>query len=379
MTTRELRNFINGEYVDARGDRSLRRHRPGDRGGLRDLARVRRGGCRCRVRAPPPQRLRGVGRDHPGRAPARAVPHRRRHRGARRGVRRRSSRRTPASRARRLVDDEILLSVDQIRFFAGAARNLEGTSAGEYMKDHTSFIRREPIGVDRAGDAVELPAQHGGVEDRPGDRRGQHHGAEALATRRRSSTLLLAEVAAEFLPPGVLNVITGDRTTGARDDRPQIPQMVSITGSVRAGMEVATRRSQRPQARAPRARRQGARRSCSTTPTSRRPSRASRSPATSTPARTARRPPACSCTRASTTSSSRRWPPTRRTTRRPAHRDEDDILFGPVNNANQLERRCSGFIDALPDHATVELGGTARATGATSTRRRSCQRPEADR
>ena len=46
-----------------------------------------------------------------------------------------------------LVDDEILLSVDQIRFFAGAARNLEGRSAGEYMKDHTSFIRREPIGV----------------------------------------------------------------------------------------------------------------------------------------------------------------------------------------------------------------------------------------
>src|SRR5665213_2367091 len=46
-----------------------------------------------------------------------------------------------------LVDDEILLSVDQIRFFAGAARNLEGRSAGEYLKDHTSFVRREPIGV----------------------------------------------------------------------------------------------------------------------------------------------------------------------------------------------------------------------------------------
>ena len=46
-----------------------------------------------------------------------------------------------------LVDDEIMLSVDQIRFFAGAARNLEGRSAGEYMKDHTSMIRREPIGV----------------------------------------------------------------------------------------------------------------------------------------------------------------------------------------------------------------------------------------
>src|SRR6188472_4460703 len=46
-----------------------------------------------------------------------------------------------------LVDDEILVSVDQIRFFAGAARILEGRSGGEYLKDHTSFIRREPIGV----------------------------------------------------------------------------------------------------------------------------------------------------------------------------------------------------------------------------------------
>src|ERR1700712_4410143 len=54
-----------------------------------------------------------------------------------------------------------------------------------------------------------------------------------------SSTLLLAEVASEFLPAGVLNVITGDRTTGAAMIENPIPQMVSITGSVRAGMEVA--------------------------------------------------------------------------------------------------------------------------------------------
>ena len=46
-----------------------------------------------------------------------------------------------------LVEDEILVSVDQIRFFAGAARHLEGRAAGEYMADHTSMIRREPIGV----------------------------------------------------------------------------------------------------------------------------------------------------------------------------------------------------------------------------------------
>jgi betaine-aldehyde dehydrogenase len=53
------------------------------------------------------------------------------------------------------------------------------------------------------------------------------------------STLLLAEVAAEFLPAGVLNVITGDRSTGAAMTADPIPQLISITGSVRAGMEVA--------------------------------------------------------------------------------------------------------------------------------------------
>ena len=53
------------------------------------------------------------------------------------------------------------------------------------------------------------------------------------------STLLLAEIAAEFLPPGVLNVICGDRDTGRALVAHDIPQMVSITGSVRAGMEVA--------------------------------------------------------------------------------------------------------------------------------------------
>ena len=79
-----------------------------------------------------------------------------------------------------LVDDEILLSVDQIRFFAGAARNLEGRSAGEYMKDHTSFIRREPIGVVGQVTPVELPAQHGGLEVRAGDRGRQHDRAEAV-------------------------------------------------------------------------------------------------------------------------------------------------------------------------------------------------------
>ena len=69
--------------------------------------------------------------------------------------------------------------VDQIRFFAGAARVLEGRAAGEYMEGFTSMIRREPVGVVRPGDALELPDDDGGLEVRAGDRGGQHGGAQA--------------------------------------------------------------------------------------------------------------------------------------------------------------------------------------------------------
>ena len=69
--------------------------------------------------------------------------------------------------------------VDQIRFFATAARHLEGKSAGEYMAGHTSFIRREPVGVCAQVAPVELPDDDGGVEVRPGDRRRQHRRAQA--------------------------------------------------------------------------------------------------------------------------------------------------------------------------------------------------------
>jgi betaine-aldehyde dehydrogenase len=137
-----------------------------------------------------------------------------------------------------LVDDEILVSVDQIRFFAGAARILEGRASAEYMKDHTSFIRREPIGVVGQVTPWNYPLNMATWKFAPALAAGNTVVLKPSDTTP-SSSLLLAEVAAEFLPPGVLNVITGDRTTGAAmiDDR--IPQMVAITGSVRAGMEVA--------------------------------------------------------------------------------------------------------------------------------------------
>jgi betaine-aldehyde dehydrogenase len=137
-----------------------------------------------------------------------------------------------------LVDDEILLSVDQLRFFAGAARNLEGRSAGEYMADHTSFIRREPIGVVGQVTPWNYPLNMAIWKIAPAIAAGNTTVLKPSDTTPLT-TLLLAEIAAEHLPAGVLNVITGDRTTGARMIEHPTPQLVAITGSVRAGMEVA--------------------------------------------------------------------------------------------------------------------------------------------
>ncbi|MEO5535168.1 MAG: aminobutyraldehyde dehydrogenase [Pseudolysinimonas sp.] len=137
-----------------------------------------------------------------------------------------------------LVDDEIMLSVDQIRFFAGAARILEGRATGEYMKDHTSSVRREPIGVIGQVTPWNYPLNMAVWKFAPAIAAGNTTVLKPSDTTPQS-TLLLAEIAAEFLPKGVLNVITGDRTTGAAMIEHKTPQMVSITGSVRAGMEVA--------------------------------------------------------------------------------------------------------------------------------------------
>jgi betaine-aldehyde dehydrogenase len=137
-----------------------------------------------------------------------------------------------------LVDDEIMVSVDQIRFFAGEARHLNGMAAGEYMKDHTSFVRREPIGVIGQVTPWNYPLNMAVWKIAPAIAAGNTTVLKPSDTTP-SSTLLLAEVAAEFLPNGVLNVITGDRTTGGLMIDHKTPQMVSITGSVRAGMEVA--------------------------------------------------------------------------------------------------------------------------------------------
>jgi betaine-aldehyde dehydrogenase len=135
-------------------------------------------------------------------------------------------------------DEEIPPTVDQIRFLAGAARVLEGRSAGEYMTGHTSFVRREPIGVCAQVTPWNYPLMMAVWKWAPAIAAGNTVVLKPSETTP-VTTLKMAEVMGEFLPPGVFNVICGDRTTGARLISHPEPDMASLTGSVRAGKEVA--------------------------------------------------------------------------------------------------------------------------------------------
>src|SRR6059058_1001692 len=135
--------------------------------------------------------------------------------------------------------EELPPAIDQIRFFAGAARMLEGRAATEYMADHTSFIRREPVGVCAAVTPWNYPLMMAIWKIAPALAAGNTLVLKPSDTTA-VTTLMLAELFAEFLPPGVLNVVCGDRDTGRAIVAHPIPQMVAITGSVRAGREVAT-------------------------------------------------------------------------------------------------------------------------------------------
>ena len=136
------------------------------------------------------------------------------------------------------MEEEIPAGVDQIRFFAGAARCLEGKSAGEYLEGYTSFIRREPVGVCAQVTPWNYPMMMAIWKIAPAIAAGNTVVIKPSDTTP-ISTVMLAEIAAEFLPEGVFNVVCGDRDTGRMLVQHPTPQMVSITGSVRAGMEVA--------------------------------------------------------------------------------------------------------------------------------------------
>jgi betaine-aldehyde dehydrogenase len=136
------------------------------------------------------------------------------------------------------ASEEVPPMVDQIRFFAGAARNLEGKSAGEYMRGMTSFIRREPVGVCAQVTPWNYPMMMAVWKWAPAIAAGNTVVLKPSDTTP-ASTVFMAQVMSDFLPDGVINVVTGERKTGALLVEHATPAMVSITGSVAAGMAVA--------------------------------------------------------------------------------------------------------------------------------------------
>ncbi|WP_454854422.1 aminobutyraldehyde dehydrogenase [Promicromonospora soli] len=134
--------------------------------------------------------------------------------------------------------DEVPPCADQLRFFAGAARILEGKAAGEYLAGHTSWVRREPVGVVGQVTPWNYPLMMAVWKIAPALAAGNTIVLKPSDTTP-ASTLLLAEIVNEHVPAGVFNVICGDRETGRALVSHSRPDMVAITGSVRAGMEVA--------------------------------------------------------------------------------------------------------------------------------------------
>ncbi|MER5946503.1 aminobutyraldehyde dehydrogenase [Streptomyces sp. NPDC001904] len=132
---------------------------------------------------------------------------------------------------------EILRGADQLRFFAGAARVLEGVAAGEYAEGHTSYVRREPVGVVAQVTPWNYPFMMAVWKLGPALAAGNTVVLKPSDTTPWS-TVLLGELAQRAFPPGVVNIVCGDRDTGrALVAHPDV-DMVAITGSTRAGSEV---------------------------------------------------------------------------------------------------------------------------------------------
>jgi len=135
--------------------------------------------------------------------------------------------------------DEIPAVVDNLRFFAGAARVMEGKAANEYLAGHTSMIRRDPIGVVVSIAPWNYPLLMAGWKIGPALAAGNTVVLKPSA-RTPLTTVLLAEIAAEIFPPGVLNVLTG--TGAAIGDalvgHPKVG-IISITGDTETGKRVA--------------------------------------------------------------------------------------------------------------------------------------------
>ncbi|GIH27524.1 gamma-aminobutyraldehyde dehydrogenase [Acrocarpospora phusangensis] len=138
----------------------------------------------------------------------------------------------------RMAEDETPVAADHFRFFAGAARTLEGPTAGEFLADHTSVIRHEPIGVIGQVTPWNYPMMMAVWKIAPALAAGNTVVLKPSDTTP-VSTVKLAEIIGDVLPAGVFNVVTGDRETGALVVGHPLASMVAITGSVGAGMSVA--------------------------------------------------------------------------------------------------------------------------------------------
>src|SRR5437763_1147013 len=135
--------------------------------------------------------------------------------------------------------DELPVSADNIRYFAGAARVLEGRSAGEYMRGYTSWVRREPVGIVGGIAPWNYPLMMAVWKLAPALAAGN---VQVLTPSEQTplTTLRFAQFAADILPAGVLNVVTGDGVPAGEAivKHPDV-RMVSLTGDVETGKIIA--------------------------------------------------------------------------------------------------------------------------------------------
>ena len=138
-----------------------------------------------------------------------------------------------------MLNDEIGVMADNLRFFAGAARCMEGKAAGEYIEGRTSFVRREPVGVVGQIAPWNYPLMMAVWKIGPALATGCTIVLKPAETTP-VTTLRFAELAAEILPAGVLNVICGHGDPAGQPlvEHPDV-DMVSLTGSVETGKRIA--------------------------------------------------------------------------------------------------------------------------------------------
>ena len=138
-----------------------------------------------------------------------------------------------------MIEFEMDLTVDNWRFFAAGARFLEGRAAGEYYEEHTSFVRRDPLGVVASIAPWNYPLNMATWKVGPALAAGN---TVVLKPSELTplTALRLAEITADILPPGVFNVVTGQgETAGAALVAHPGVAMVSLTGDVATGKVIA--------------------------------------------------------------------------------------------------------------------------------------------